>query len=80
MERLEEGIATGSWQSVAATLQSEALAELVRQRQAVAQSLADAADGTQQAVDLRAELARIDAGLADTARAESGALRARARV
>src|SRR5690606_5732198 len=55
--------------------QSEAIAELERQRQAVAQSLADAADGSQQEVDLRAELARIEQGLTETAEAATGALR-----
>lgn len=72
---IETGIASQSWASVASTLQSEALNELERQRQQVAASLASATEGSQRQVDLRAELQRIESGLADTARQEAGALR-----
>ncbi|MDX6767103.1 MAG: Wzz/FepE/Etk N-terminal domain-containing protein [Candidatus Methylacidiphilales bacterium] len=72
---VEAGIASQSWATVATTLQSTALAELERQRQQVASSLAAAAQGSQQEVDLRAELTRIESGLADTARQESSAFR-----
>lgn len=75
VDAVESGIASQSWAMVASTLQSEALSELERQRQQIATSLAAAGQGTQREVDLRAELARIETGLADTARQESSALR-----
>lgn len=75
IETVESGIASQSWATVASTLQSEALAELARQREEIASSLAATADGSQRQVDLRAELERIDTGLAETARQESSALR-----
>src|SRR5690606_38542375 len=75
VERLEASIDAGNWAAVASTLQSEPLAELQRQRQAVAESRADAAAGPQQRVGRRAELARIEAGLAESAEAAPGALR-----
>lgn len=72
---IETGIASRSWATVANTLQSEALSELERQRQQIAASLAAASEGSQAQVNLRAELQRIETGLADTARQESSALR-----
>ncbi len=73
---IDTGIASQSWAVVANTLQSEALSELERQRQEIAASLAAASEGSQTQVNLRAELQRIESGLADTARQESSALRA----
>jgi len=72
---IDTGIASQSWAVVANTLQSEALAELNRQRQEIAASLAAASEGSQTQVNLRAELQRIESGLADKARQESSQLR-----
>ena len=72
---IDTGIASQSWAVVANTLQSEALNELERQRQEIAASLAAASEGSQTQVNLRAELQRIESGLADTARQESSAMR-----
>jgi succinoglycan biosynthesis transport protein ExoP len=73
--QIDSGINSGSWQTLATTLRSDAIAELDRQRQSLSDSLAKATDGTQQAVDLRAELAKIEDGLTSTARQESTAIR-----
>jgi polysaccharide biosynthesis transport protein len=75
MEALDDDIAAQSWQAVASSLQSQAIAELERQRQSLAVRLAEAGEGTRLAVDLRAELAQIESGLDAAAREESAALR-----
>jgi polysaccharide biosynthesis transport protein len=72
---LDDDVAAQSWDAVASSLQSEAIAELERQREMLATRLAAAEQGTQLAVDLQAELAKVESGLATAAEAESAALR-----
>ena len=48
------------WAALARSLQSEALAELEADRRNLAATLVSAADGSEQAIDLRAQLARLE--------------------
>ncbi|MCO6187471.1 AAA family ATPase [Rhizobium sp. L1K21] len=63
-----------SYSELAETLKSDAIAELERQREALTSSLDSAEQGSQKAVDLRAELARIDADVKKQARQEVNSL------
>ncbi len=57
------GLQAGDYGAVVSTLQSDALAELQKQRDALTAKLATASDGTQTAIDLKAELAQLDSSL-----------------
>jgi capsular exopolysaccharide synthesis family protein len=63
------------WASVASSLKDEAVANLERQRVALADQLAGAADGSATAVDLKASLAGIEAELKTAATSAVSALR-----
>lgn len=73
VELVQASLSQRNYLLVAETLQSEALRELDRQRQALATRIASLSDS--QAVDLRSELARIEQRLVDAASGELGALR-----
>ena len=75
IEVLDDDIASRSWEAVASSLQSDAIAELARQRESLATRLASAEQGSQAAVDLQAELDKIESGLVSAAQTESAALR-----
>lgn len=72
-DEAEQSLAQRNWQMLTKTLQSDALAELERQRQQVSATLASAAEGP--AINLRAELARIETRLANLAGTELANLR-----
>jgi succinoglycan biosynthesis transport protein ExoP len=74
-ELIDSSLAGQNWATLASTLQSDAIAELERQRQELSSTLATVAEGSAQAIDLRASLARIENGLTDAARQEQSALR-----
>ena len=69
-DRVRSDLAGRNWQSIAEALQSDAIAALEQQRTALANSLDAAAENTPAAVDLRAELARIEQSLAERAQTE----------
>ena len=69
----EQSLAQRDWAAIASTLKDEAVANLERQRLALAQRLASAASGSQVAIDLRSELAAVEQRLdAAAARAVTG--------
>lgn len=73
LERTSGSLARRDWSAVAASLGNEAVANLERQRVALLGGVADAAEGSDAAIDLRGKLASIEAQLADEAtRAVSG--------
>ncbi len=59
----ERGLSRQDWSAVARALQSEAITSLEAQRQELEQRLAGAAQGSQAAIDLRAELSQLEAEL-----------------
>ncbi|MCD7059668.1 GumC family protein [Pelagibacterium xiamenense] len=73
---VEQSLAEQDWETVVATLESDAVAELERQRQQLAASLAATEDSFPAAVDLREELAAIEGQLEEAARTEVASLRA----
>lgn len=75
VQLIDQSLASQNYQTLATTLQSDAIAELQRQREAIQVGLLSATEGTQQSVDLRAELAQIENSLNDTVRKESTDLR-----
>lgn len=66
----------GNLQLLVATLQSDALTELQRQRDELSTTLAEAGQDSPAAVDLRAQLARIDESLLSQAATEVNTIRA----
>ena len=67
IDNIEQDISLKNWTLVAKNLQDDALAELQRQRDQLSSDLAKASGGSQLAIDLRAELAKIDDDLAKIA-------------
>jgi len=67
---------SANWSGLVRSLQSDALAALETQRQELAASLSAAAPETPAAIDLRAQLARIESRLADQGRSDVEALQA----
>ena len=67
LEQARGSLARRDWSAVAASLGNEAVANLERQRVAMLGGVADAAEGSDAAIDLRGRLAEIEAQLADTA-------------
>ncbi|MEH0071840.1 GumC family protein [Pannonibacter sp. Pt2-lr] len=63
VQALRQSVSQSDWQSVADNLQDAAVAELNRQRMELERSLAQAESGSARAVNLRAELDKINAGL-----------------
>ncbi len=73
LERAGGSLARRDWSAVAASLGNEAVANLERQRIGLLGGVADAAEGSHAAIDLRGRLAAIEAQLAGAAtRAVSG--------
>jgi len=60
LETSQKALQTGDWQTLTASLESEALAALANQRQRLARQLGQAEDGSQAAIDLRAELSQLE--------------------
>ncbi|WP_404404937.1 GumC family protein [Pelagibacterium halotolerans] len=73
---VEQSLADQDWETIVATLQSDAVAEIERQRQHLAASLAAAESGSPVAINLREELAAIEDQLEQAARIEVAGLRA----
>lgn len=74
VEDVRQGVARSDWNAVASTLRSQALAELTRQRGTLAKTLAGTPEGSRAALDLKAELKKIDVSLAAESRAGLAAL------
>jgi uncharacterized protein involved in exopolysaccharide biosynthesis/Mrp family chromosome partitioning ATPase len=66
------------WSAIAAQLQSEAVSKLVADREALRSTLSGLADGSEQALDLTAELEELEAELDAAARGELTTLRQQA--
>lgn len=73
---VEQSLSRGDWRTVVAELETEAVAELERQRQQLAASLASADAASPAAINLREELAEIEDALEQAARTEVAGLRA----
>lgn len=76
-ELVARSLSRRDWQAVADSLKSEAVTALQRQRDVLQRDLAGAVDGTQRAIDLRAELGKLDAQLDASANAELTTMRQR---
>ena len=63
------------WVAISAELKTEAIAELEAQRQRLETTLAGVADGSTQAIDLKAELAKLETDMQNAAVAELTTLR-----
>jgi succinoglycan biosynthesis transport protein ExoP len=63
------------WVAISAQLKTEAIAQLEAQRQGLQTTLAGLTDGTQQAIDLKAELTKLEADMQDAAEAELTTMR-----
>ncbi len=74
-ELINQNISLKNWVAISQSLQDEAMDELQRQRDNLAASLANAASGSQIAIDLRAELAGIEGELQQAAETGLSALR-----
>ena len=74
-DQVQNSLVNNDWETVVASLQSQALGELERQRAELADQLAGTAEGSTVAVDLQQELASIESRLRDTATSEVTALR-----
>nr|WP_295884923.1 Wzz/FepE/Etk N-terminal domain-containing protein [uncultured Devosia sp.] len=74
-DQVQNSLANDDWETVVASLQSQALSELERQRADLANQLSGTAEGSAVAVDLQQELASIESRLRDTATSEVSALR-----
>lgn len=75
VERAAQSLARRDWSKVADSLKDEAVANLERQRVALAGSLADAAEDSPGTVDLRASLRAVEANLEAAATNAVSALR-----
>lgn len=65
------------WAAVSANLGSQAISALTAQRQQLVNSLADTVDGSQQSIDLRAEVAKLDSQLESSTAEELTTMRQR---
>ncbi len=74
LDLVQSSLAEDNWQTLVGSLQSESLSLLEQQRQALANRLGEAAESPA-AVDLRAELQRIEDEMRSTANSEVSALR-----
>jgi succinoglycan biosynthesis transport protein ExoP len=63
------------WVAISAQLKTEAIAQLEAQRQGLQTTLAGLTDGTQQAIDLKAELTKLEADMQNAAEAELTTMR-----
>lgn len=74
LDLVQSSLAEDNWQELVGSLESESLTLLDRQRQALVDQLGDAAESPA-AIDLRAELQRIEGEMRRTANTEVSALR-----
>ncbi|WP_421952710.1 GumC family protein [Pelagibacterium sp.] len=74
-QTLSEATASRDWSSLVAQLESDALAELDAQRQALATNLSDAVADSPAVINLREELALVEAAMAERASQELTDLR-----
>lgn len=74
-DAVQANLENGDWQTLVTSLQSDALTALDQQRQEAAARLAGSDQGSQAAIDLRAELARIEDNMRQTATSEVSNLR-----
>jgi capsular exopolysaccharide synthesis family protein len=77
-EMVDSSLKQRDWQSIANELKNEAVNKLVTDRSNLQQSLAGLAEGSQGAINLKAELTKLDAQLADAAQTQLTTLRQRA--
>jgi len=75
VETGEASLRAGDYETVAASLRSQALDVLIEQREALQQVLAGAAEGAPQTIDLRAQLADLDEQLQTTTVSELTTIR-----
>ena len=66
-ELVQRSVEQRDWAAVSANLGSQAIAALAAQREQLVNSLADTVDNSQQTIDLRAEVAKIDGELESSA-------------
>ena len=71
----EQSLARRDWSAVADSLKDEAVADLERQRVALLDKLADAAEGSPSAIDLRSSLQGVESQLGEAASAAVSSLR-----
>ena len=71
----EQSLARRDWSAVADSLKDEAVANLERQRVALRDKLADAAEGSPSAIDLRSSLQGVESQLGEAASAAVSSLR-----
>lgn len=75
-ELVSDRLAEGDWQTIVASLQSDALTELEQQREALTDQLTTSDAQSPGSVDLRARLAQIEAEMRSAAEGEISGLRA----
>ncbi|MEO8684693.1 MAG: Wzz/FepE/Etk N-terminal domain-containing protein [Devosia sp.] len=75
INEIQTNLETGNWQVVVESLQSDALAQLERQRETLAGQIAGSQDTSPAALDLRAELTQVEANMRATATRQVSALR-----
>jgi len=76
-ELVQRSLEQRDWAAVSANLGSQAISALAAQRQQLVNSLADTVDDSQQSIDLRAEVAKLDAELENSTTAELTTMRQR---
>ncbi|CAN7401137.1 Wzz/FepE/Etk N-terminal domain-containing protein [Devosia sp. LjRoot16] len=76
-ELVQRSLEQRDWAAVSANLGSQAITALAEQRQQLVNSLADTVDDSQQSIDLRAEVAKLDAELENSTTAELTTMRQR---
>ncbi|OEO28642.1 hypothetical protein VW23_004180 [Devosia insulae DS-56] len=76
-ELVQRSLEQRDWAAVSANLGSQAIAALAEQRQQLVNSLADTVDASQQSIDLRAEVAKLDTELENSTTAELTTMRQR---
>ncbi|KAJ55697.1 hypothetical protein ACMU_13500 [Actibacterium mucosum KCTC 23349] len=72
----QDALTSRDWSTLANSLEDEALAALVQQREALVASVSTAASGSQQALDLQAQLARLENSIEAGATSQLSSLRA----
>lgn len=76
-ELVQRGLEQRDWAAVSANLGSEAVSALAAQRQQLVNSLADTVTDSQQSIDLRAEVAKLDTQLESSTTEELTTMRQR---
>ncbi|KQW81329.1 hypothetical protein ASC89_05790 [Devosia sp. Root413D1] len=76
-ELVQRSLEQRDWAAISANLGSQAITALAEQRRQLVNSLADTVDDSQQSIDLRAEVAKLDAELENSTTAELTTMRQR---